>query len=89
MERSFWLYAAYVASTLSSVSPVMAKEFVYVSAAEDGVIERYEMNPGTGALTPLGRTQAGKLVMPLAIRVRPRSHADRAIRLTRIMTAAA
>ena len=44
----------------------MAKTFVYVSAAEDGVIDRYEMNRTSGALTPLGETKAGKLVMPTA-----------------------
>ena len=40
--------------------------FVYVSAAEDGDIFSYQMNKA-GVLTPLGKTKAGKLVMPMAV----------------------
>lgn len=50
---------------LSATSPVMAKTFVYVSAAEDGTIDGYTMDKATGALTSIGKTQAGKLVMPM------------------------
>lgn len=55
------------ASCLLSLAPAMAKTFVYVSAAEDGVIDRYEMDKATGVLTPTGETKAGKLVMPTAL----------------------
>jgi 6-phosphogluconolactonase len=44
-----------------------AKTFVYVSNAEDGNITSYDMNRTTGVLTPLGKTEAGKLVMPMAL----------------------
>jgi 6-phosphogluconolactonase len=47
--------------------PTYAKTFVYVSAAEDGVIDSYQMDPGSGVLTPLGKAEAGKLVMPMAL----------------------
>src|SRR3974390_388346 len=44
-----------------------AKTFVYVSNAEDGDIDGYSMDKA-GVLTPLGKTKAGKLVMPMAVR---------------------
>jgi 6-phosphogluconolactonase len=43
-----------------------AKTFVYVSNAEDGDIDGYSMDKA-GVLTPLGKTKAGKLVMPMAV----------------------
>jgi 6-phosphogluconolactonase len=43
-----------------------AKTFVYVSNAEDGEIDGYSMDK-TGVLAPLGKTKAGKLVMPMAV----------------------
>ena len=44
-----------------------AKTFVYVSNAQDGNIDAYSMDPGTGALTPIGKAEAAKLVMPMAV----------------------
>jgi len=44
-----------------------AATFVYVSAAEDGIIDSYVMDAGTGALTPIGKAEAGKTVMPMAV----------------------
>src|SRR6266853_6752708 len=47
-------------------SSVHAATFVYVSNAEDGEIGAYSMQ-ADGALKPLARTQAGKVVMPMAV----------------------
>jgi 6-phosphogluconolactonase len=44
-----------------------AKTFVYAAAANDGVIDGYQMDRATGALASLGQTAAGKLVMPMAV----------------------
>ncbi|MDR3439525.1 MAG: beta-propeller fold lactonase family protein [Telmatospirillum sp.] len=44
-----------------------AKTFVYVSNAEDGDIDGFVMNKANGVLTSLGKTKAGKLVMPMAV----------------------
>ena len=52
---------------IAAVTPVAAKTFVYVSNALDGEIEAYAMDTKTGALTGLGKTKAGKVVMPMAI----------------------
>jgi len=43
-----------------------AKTFVYVSNALDGNIDAYSMDTSTGSLTPIGKAEAGKLVMPMA-----------------------
>ena len=45
----------------------VAKTFVYVSNAQDGNIDAYIMDMSTGALTPIGKTDAAKLVMPMAV----------------------
>ena len=45
----------------------VAKTFVYVSNAQDGNIDAYIMDTGNGALTPIGKTDAAKLVMPMAV----------------------
>ena len=45
-----------------------AKTFVYVSNAQDGNIDAYTMDAATGALTPIGKVEAAKLVMPMAVR---------------------
>jgi 6-phosphogluconolactonase len=58
-------FALLFAIGASSVSA--AKTFVYVSAAEDGNIDAYTMDPGTGALTPIGKFEAAKIVMPMAV----------------------
>jgi 6-phosphogluconolactonase len=47
--------------------PAFAKTFVYVSNAQDGNIDAYTLDKGTGALTPIGKAEAGKLVMPMAV----------------------
>jgi 6-phosphogluconolactonase len=44
-----------------------AATFVYVSDAEDGTIDAYAMDAKTGALSSIGKAEAGKLVMPMAI----------------------
>jgi len=44
-----------------------AKTFVYVSNAQDGNIDAYSMDQATGALTSMGKTDAGKVVMPMAV----------------------
>jgi 6-phosphogluconolactonase len=59
---------ALAASAMGAAAPVSAKMFVYVSSAQDGTIDGYAMEPGDGALTSIGRTDAGKLVMPMAVR---------------------
>ncbi len=71
MDHIFHLLGYGVLVTLVSmafaVPPAAAKTFVYVSSAQDGVIDGYEMNMATGALVPISKTAAGKLVMPMAI----------------------
>jgi 6-phosphogluconolactonase len=52
---------------IGATSLAAAKTFVYVSAAQDGNIDAYAMDSGTGALTPIGKTEAAKLVMPMAV----------------------
>ena len=42
-----------------------ANTFVYVSNAQDGNIDAYVMDKSTGALTPIGKAEAAKLVMPM------------------------
>ena len=44
-----------------------AKTFVYVSNAQDGNIDAYSMDTSTGALTPIGKAEAAKLVMPMTV----------------------
>jgi len=44
-----------------------AKTFVYVSNAQDGNIDAFVMDTTTGALTPIGKTEAAKMVMPMAV----------------------
>jgi 6-phosphogluconolactonase len=47
--------------------PAAAKTFVYISCADDGDIAILEMNLETGDLKMLGKTKAGKVVMPMAV----------------------
>jgi 6-phosphogluconolactonase len=47
--------------------PAFANTFVYVSNALDGNIDAYTLDRGTGALKPIGKAEAGKLVMPMAV----------------------
>ena len=44
-----------------------AATFVYVSDAEGATIDAYLMNAETGALTSIGKADAGKTVMPMAV----------------------
>lgn len=48
-------------------APALAKTFVYVSNAQDGNIDAYTLDTSTGTLTPIGKVDAGKLVMPMAV----------------------
>ena len=70
-------------SALASAS-ALAGTFVYVSNAEDGEIGVYSMQ-ADGALKPLARTQAAKVVMPMAVspnrRLRAREGLERPIGL--------
>lgn len=47
--------------------PAFAKTFVYVSNSQDGNIDAYTLDKSSGALTPIGKAEAGKLVMPMAV----------------------
>ncbi|PKU23133.1 6-phosphogluconolactonase [Telmatospirillum siberiense] len=47
--------------------PAMAKTFVYVSNAEDGDIDGFLLDKETGSLSSLGKTSAGKAVMPMTV----------------------
>ena len=44
-----------------------AATFIYVSDAEDATIDAYVMDTKTGALTSIGKVEAGKTVMPMAV----------------------
>ena len=44
-----------------------AKTFVYVSNAQDGNIDAYVMDMSTGTLASIGKSEAGKLIMPMAV----------------------
>jgi len=52
---------------IGATSMSAAKTFVYVSNAQDGNIDAYIMDTGSGGLTPIGKTEAAKLVMPMAV----------------------
>jgi 6-phosphogluconolactonase len=52
---------------VGATSMCAAKTFVYVSNAQDGNIDAYTMDASTGSLTPIGKAEAGKLVMPMAV----------------------
>ena len=58
--------AALVLCAIGGV-PAFAKTFVYVSNAQDGNIDAYTLDKSTGALAPIGKTEAGKLVMPMTV----------------------
>src|ERR1700736_2743996 len=53
--------------TIGASSFCVAKTFVYVSNAQDGNIDAFALDAGTGALTPIGKAEAAKLVMPMAV----------------------
>jgi hypothetical protein len=59
--------AAFAACAGGGGAPASAKTFVYVSNAQDGNIDAYVMDKTSGALTPVGKAEAGKLVMPMAV----------------------
>jgi 6-phosphogluconolactonase len=44
-----------------------AKTFVYVSNAQDGNIDAFVMDTTTGALNPIAKAEAAKMVMPMAV----------------------
>jgi len=62
--KSFALALLFAIATTSLCA---AKTFVYVSNAQDGTIDAYTMDATTGALTPIGKAEAAKLVMPMAV----------------------
>jgi 6-phosphogluconolactonase len=53
--------------TVGAVSVSAAATFVYVSDADDATIDAYVMDAKTGALTSIGKAEAGKAVMPMAV----------------------
>jgi len=62
--------ASFALATLLAIgAPSMsaAATFVYVSDAEDATIDAYVMDAKTGALSPIGKAEAGKTVMPMAV----------------------
>ncbi|MFK3779867.1 lactonase family protein [Agrobacterium sp. NPDC089420] len=52
---------------LATPATVLAKTFVYVSAATDGKINTFSMDEKTGVLAPLGDVSAGNAVMPMTV----------------------
>src|SRR5215475_7246655 len=60
-------FALAVLFAIGATSMPMAKTFVYVSNAQDGNIDAYAMDMSTGALTPVGKAEAAKLVMPMTL----------------------
>jgi 6-phosphogluconolactonase len=61
------LSLAAFAACVAGGGPATAKTFVYVSNAQDGNIDAYVLDKGSGALTPVGKAEAAKLVMPMAV----------------------
>lgn len=60
--------APLAAIALNSVpSPVQARTYVYVSAADAATINAYSMDEQTGALSPLEKFNAGGKVMPMTL----------------------
>ena len=53
--------------TIGVPSMCAAATFVYVSDADDATIDAYVMDRKTGGLTSIGKAEAGKIVMPMAI----------------------
>jgi len=53
--------------TMGVASASAAATFVYVSDADDATIDAYAMDVRTGALTSIGKAEAGKTVMPMAV----------------------
>jgi 6-phosphogluconolactonase len=53
--------------TIGVASMSAAATFVYVSDADDATIDLYIMDMTTGALTSIGKAEAGKTVMPMAV----------------------
>jgi 6-phosphogluconolactonase len=53
--------------TIGMPSMSEAATFVYVSDAVDATIDAYVMDAKTGTLTSIGKAEAGKTVMPMAV----------------------
>ena len=53
--------------TMGVPSVSAAATFVYVSDADDATIDAYAMDMRTGGLTSMGKAEAGKTVMPMAV----------------------
>jgi len=62
-----YVFLVQMLSAALFVIPAAAKTFVFISCAQDGEIAKMEMNLDTGDLTLLGKTKAGKVVMPMAV----------------------
>ena len=58
---------AALALCVAGGAPAFAKTFVYVSNAQDGNIDAYTLDKSNGSLTTIGKADAGKLVMPMAV----------------------
>jgi len=67
VRKTILLIGAAIGLLAGGAAPVFARTFVYVSNAEDGDIDGYAMDGETGVLTSLGKTKAGKLVMPMTL----------------------
>jgi 6-phosphogluconolactonase len=52
---------------LGATSMSAAATFVYVSDADDATIDAYVMDAKTGTLSSIGKVDAGKTVMPMAV----------------------
>ncbi|MGG7518080.1 lactonase family protein [Allorhizobium undicola] len=59
------LYLTYGLCVLGMTTPAMAKTFIYVSAATDGIINIYSMDESSGQLRAAGTAAPGKSVMPM------------------------
>jgi 6-phosphogluconolactonase len=53
--------------TLEATSMSAAATFVYVSDAEDATIDAYVIDTKAGELNSIGKADAGKTVMPMAV----------------------
>ena len=56
------LSLATLAAGAALAGPAVARTFVYVLNAQDANIDAYVLDKASGALTPVGKAEAGKLV---------------------------
>jgi len=67
MRKTSLPLATLLLAAALGAAPVSARTFVYVSNADDGDIDGFALDQTTGALTSLGKTKAGRSVMPMAV----------------------